>query len=483
MFACWIGLALGASAATKVAVIGDSISTGAAAENPATNGYPAVLDRLLGDDYDVRAFAIGGHTLVRKSRASLMWKPVYREALDFAPDLAVVMLGTNDSNSGGGDHWQYQADLETDLLAMVSDLRKSNPQVLIHIAGPPPMYPDKSGLGADRVANLTERHGRLAQIRERFGAIATKEPGVLIHDLARVFGPEETTDGVHPTTAGHAKLAAHLAEILTLEFDEGCRIGDELKSLGAKCGDFHGFERYDFRPAGLERDAIIVAPKQAAVGRPWIWRARFFGHQPALDLQLLDRGWHLAYVDVVDLYGGPEAMRIWDAFHRFATDRLGLSAKPVLEGMSRGGLPVFHWAIRHPDRVTAIYGDNPVCDFRTWPGGLDGSRGSKRDWVRLLAAWGLDKEQAKTHPQVADRLEPLAAAKVPVALVIGTADKVVPPAANAERVATRYEELGGPVKVWRKEGSRHHPHGLHPPDELRAFLIESWRTAQSRGGP
>ncbi len=472
--AIWLGLSLAALGATKVAVIGDSISTGAAAKNPKENGYPSQMGDLLGDGFQVQAFALGGHTLVRKSRGSLMRKPIYQKALDFAPDVAVIMLGTNDSNSGGGNHWQYQADLETDLMAMISDLRGSNPDVLIHIAGPPPMYPEKSGLKPDRIANLTERRGRLAEIRRRFAVVAAGEPKVLIHDLARAFEAEETTDGAHPTTEGHAKLAAHLAEILTMEFDEGCDAEAVLKKAGVttKVSDFGGYARYNFTLPGESCGAVIVAPKQAAVGRPWIWRARFFGHQPELDLQLLDRGWHVAYCDVGNLYGSESAMLRWDAMHEFVTQSLGFSTKPVLEGMSRGGLPIFNWGARHPERVSAIYGDNPVCDFRTWPGGDGGSR-SDGDWKRLLKVYGIDEAAAAGHDQVVDRLEPIAKAGIPVALVLGMKDHVVPPTQNGEAVATRYESLGGKVRVWRKPDDGHHPHGLHPADELRRFLVEA----------
>ena len=33
--------------------------------------------------------------------------------------------------------------------------------------------------------------------------------------------------------------------------------------------------------------------------------------------------------------------------------------KPILEGMSRGGLIVFNWAKQNPDKITAIYTPGP----------------------------------------------------------------------------------------------------------------------------
>ena len=152
----------------------------------------------------------------------------------------------------------------------------------------------------------------------------------------------------------------------------------------------------------------------------------------------------------------------------------GLSERPVLEGMSRGGLIVVNWAAANPTQVAAVYGDNPVCDFNSWPGGRNGKL-SQRDWDRCLKVYGITAEEAATHrqPCSAETLAPLAKAGVPIALVLGMADEVVPPAENGERLAAVYRKQGGPVKVWRKPGQGHHPHGLHPPDELVAFLVKA----------
>ena len=57
-----------------------------------------------------------------------------------------------------------------------------------------------------------------------------------------------------------------------------------------------------------------MVPKTAVEGRPWIWRARFFGHEPQADLALLEKGFHLTYCDVANLFGGN--------FRRFLTMEL-----------------------------------------------------------------------------------------------------------------------------------------------------------------
>jgi pimeloyl-ACP methyl ester carboxylesterase len=238
-----------------------------------------------------------------------------------------------------------------------------------------------------------------------------------------------------------------------------------------KQSTWNGYSRYDFKLPDEGANCIVVIPKKAAPGNPWIWRARFWGHQPALDLALLEKGFHLTYCEVGNLFGSPTAVKRWDAFYSWITKE-GLSAKPVLEGMSRGGLIITNWASANPGKVSAIYGDNPVCDFNSWPGGKNG-KFSKGDWERCLKTYGITAEAAARHRQPLSpaTLKPLAEKKVPFALVLGLADKVVPVAENGEALARNYEKLGGPVRVWRKPGKGHHPHGLQPPDELAAYLL------------
>jgi pimeloyl-ACP methyl ester carboxylesterase len=246
------------------------------------------------------------------------------------------------------------------------------------------------------------------------------------------------------------------------------------QSIEFKVSEWQGHARADFALPDDGAKCSVIAPKKAAEGSPWIWRARFFGHQPALDVGLLKAGWHVCYCDISNLYGSPKAVARWDKFHALATTKLGLAPKPVLEGMSRGGLIIFNWASANPDKVRAIYGDNPVCNFVSWPGGKNGKR-SDGDWKRCLAAYGIDEADAATTRQPRDEatLKPIAAAKIPVFLVLGEADKVVPVAENADPLAATYKNLGGPVRVWRKPGLGHHPHGLDPVAPLLEAILAS----------
>jgi len=237
-----------------------------------------------------------------------------------------------------------------------------------------------------------------------------------------------------------------------------------------KTSAWNGYERLDFTVAG--KAALLVKPKTAAPGKPWIWRTEFFGHEPQADIALLGKGYHVAYIDLQNQYGAPIAMKGMDDYHAHLTETYGLSKKAVLEGMSRGGLFAFNWAALRPQFVAGIYADAPVCDFKSWPGGKGKGPGSQGDWSNLLKVYGFSEEQALAYDKnPIDNLEPLAKAKIPVLAVIGDADEVVPVAENIDILEKRYLALGGKITVIRKPGCKHHPHSLPDPAPIVDFVI------------
>ncbi|APZ92417.1 alpha/beta hydrolase family protein [Fuerstiella marisgermanici] len=240
--------------------------------------------------------------------------------------------------------------------------------------------------------------------------------------------------------------------------------------FAGKKGQFQGFDRYDFVHDGTQ--CIVVVPKNAAPGKPWIWRARFFGHEPQADKALLEKGFHVVYAEVGGLFGSPKAVAIWDEFYRFLTEEHGFANKVALEGMSRGGLIIYNWAAKNPDKVSCIYADAPVCDFKSWPGGKGKGKGSPGDWQRCLKAYGLSEEQALSwRRNPIDNLKPLAKADVPLLHVVGAADVVVPVEENTAIIEQRYKELGGKITVISKAGVGHHPHSLKDPSPIVDFVV------------
>lgn len=217
---------------------------------------------------------------------------------------------------------------------------------------------------------------------------------------------------------------------------------------------------------------IVVVPHNVADGKPWVWRARFWGHEPTFDIEMLKRGYHIAYCRVVDLYGSPAAIERWNQFYDHLRSEHGFAKRPVLEGMSRGGLVVYNWAASNPDKVAAIYGDNPVMDFKSWPGGKGTSDGGEEDWAACLLAYGLTEQEAMEYRyNPIDNLELLAEAGIPIIHVVGDADTAVPVAENTGLAESRYKALGGVFEVIIKPGFGHHPHGLDDPTPIVEFVL------------
>ncbi len=216
------------------------------------------------------------------------------------------------------------------------------------------------------------------------------------------------------------------------------------------------YEVVEFELGG--RSCRIAKPIKAAPGKPWIWRCRFWGAFPSVDEVLLAEGWHVGYVDVANEFGGPEAIAAFEKFYDAAVSRYGLSKKPIMEGFSRGGLPATNWSILHPERVSGIYLDSAVLDIHSWPKGK-----ADAAWAKCLKAHQLTESNADAWEGPLSSLSRLIEARIPVMLVAGGADEVVPFQENTGIMEREFAESGGDITVIVKAASGHHPHSLHDP--------------------
>jgi arylsulfatase A-like enzyme len=227
------------------------------------------------------------------------------------------------------------------------------------------------------------------------------------------------------------------------------------------------------------RHTFVMSPEKpfgGAGGKPWIFYGPTLAPYPDkaeswMHQQFLDAGIAIAGIDVGEAYGSPHAFPHFEALYQEMVKR-GFSKKPALLGRSRGGLWVSSWAIAHPDRVSGIGGIYPVYDYTTYPG-----------VNRAAAAYGLGAdellaEQDKLNP--IKRASTLAKAKIPVFIIHGTDDKVVPLAANSAALEKAYadNDAADLIRVIKSEGQGHSfwP-GFFSCQELVDFL-----TAKSKSG-
>ena len=215
----FLGLAIGllgaatAAEPVRVACLGDSITFGSRSPDPATQSYPAQLQQLLGPGYVVKNLGKGGAT---------MWdgSPNYAAqqllaSVAFAPQVAVVMFGINDTRDAGVDYWNHFAEFEPDAVTVLETLlaAPSKPRILLCL--PTGGISDMSGMAAERTAVLTERIPRLVAVREKLRQVAARYAGrrVEVVDMdAATAGRRElyNADGVHFNPSGYR----HLAETL-----------------------------------------------------------------------------------------------------------------------------------------------------------------------------------------------------------------------------------------------------------------------------
>jgi pimeloyl-ACP methyl ester carboxylesterase len=240
----------------------------------------------------------------------------------------------------------------------------------------------------------------------------------------------------------------------------------------AKVSQWNGYEKLDFQFEN--RGALIVKPKTAAPGNPWIWRTEFFGHEPQADIALLGAGWRVAYFRISNMYGSPAAVDLMEKFHAHATTEHKLAKRVTLEGFSRGGLYAVNFAAAHPEKTAALYLDAPVLDIRSWPGGKGKSKGGANEWKQALSTYGLTEETAASfNGNPLDKTAILAKAKIPIICVCGDADKVVPYDENTKPFAEKIRKEGGVIEVIAKPGVDHHPHSLKDPKPIVDFLLKN----------
>lgn len=186
----------------SVCCIGDSITYGTGVANSReTDSYPALLGDLLGEQYTVYNYGVSGSTLMDDT-AKPYKDTGYLEAVQAeAPDVIVVMLGSNDSKQ---QNWQAE-EFERQYIALVEKLQEIKSHPKIYIATPPEAFAGEDGRVAYGIDNDVVEH----EIRNIVGEVA-EETGVNMIDIYSVTEnhPEYFTDGVHPNKAGNEILAA-----------------------------------------------------------------------------------------------------------------------------------------------------------------------------------------------------------------------------------------------------------------------------------
>ena len=113
----------------RVACIGDSITWGFTLLNPWKQSYPAQLQELLGDGYEVRNFGYNDASARFDADTPYVKKRIYKESLAWNPDIVLLMLGTNDTKTRNWDPDIFRRDYRK-IIESYSNL-PSHPRVIL----------------------------------------------------------------------------------------------------------------------------------------------------------------------------------------------------------------------------------------------------------------------------------------------------------------------------------------------------------------
>lgn len=220
---------------------------------------------------------------------------------------------------------------------------------------------------------------------------------------------------------------------------------------------YNGFRRLDFLFEG--REAVLIFPEQPNEDKNWLLKTEYFSAFPDFQIQMLHRGWHLAYIKNVTRWCLEEDLDLKKRFADYLHEAYGLYHKCVPVGMSCGGLIGVKFAAKYPECVSALYLDAPVMNFLSCPAGIGIAENAL--YQEFQDATGMTLSDLicyREHP--IDKMHLLLQNKIPIILVYGDSDTVVPYKENGALLEKYYKENGGTIVVIGKENCGHHPHSL-----------------------
>ena len=201
---------MGQAQRIKVACVGNSVTYGYGIENRETNCYPAQLQQMLGDAYEVENFGHSGATLLNKGYRPYTQQEAYQKALRFAGDYVIIHLGLNDTDPRAWPN--YRDDFVRDYLSLIESFRKANPRCKVWVC---------------RMTPISHRHPRFKSGTRDWYWMEQ----ALIEEIARIAGatlvdlqeglydrPDLLPDALHPNAEGAGILARTVYGALTGDY-------------------------------------------------------------------------------------------------------------------------------------------------------------------------------------------------------------------------------------------------------------------------
>lgn len=245
----------------RVACVGDSITFGSTIMNKEENSYPVLLDKMLGEDYQVQNFGMSGRTMLFNPAEAYIKTQHYKDMLEFKPDVVLICLGTNDSKITYRD---IASEYEADYNSMIDSISTALPDSRIILMTPPKAHNDITKFKID-AKYITES---IVPSVEKV-AFDNNLEIIDLHPIFADYVDYLMPDKVHPSAMGAALMVNRIHDYLTrpeVKYTFDATLSNPI--------NFHGFNSYEFEFDG--KMAKVAVPKKVAPGHPWLWRARFW---------------------------------------------------------------------------------------------------------------------------------------------------------------------------------------------------------------
>ena len=231
---------------------------------------------------------------------------------------------------------------------------------------------------------------------------------------------------------------------------------------------WEGYKCEEFEFDGMY--AIVVFPNVKPNGKLAL-KTEYFEFFTKMQTDLLDQGYHLAFIKNINRWGNDIDLARKSKFATFVSQKYNLSKKCVLIGLSCGGLYAIKFAGRYPEQVSVLYLDAPVVNILSCPCSMGANKNQPIPRKEMYDALGLDDISIlsyRDHPL--DYIPTLVENKLPIVMVYGDIDDVVPYNENGILLETAYKKAGLPIQIHCKPGCGHHPHCLDDNTEVLTFI-------------
>ena len=190
---------------TRIACIGDSLTWGFSLPDPRRLSYPALLQELLGTDYEVRNFGCNGASVRCDADLPYVETLAYGESRAWNPDIVLLMLGSNDATPWDWDVAAFRFDYER----LVTSYCELSTQPRVILIAPIRMF---------RVMGCTFGGLSLEILEEGVRSVIHEvggECGLPCIDLVGLFTDARYCyDGVHPNGEGTRLMAEEILSFL-----------------------------------------------------------------------------------------------------------------------------------------------------------------------------------------------------------------------------------------------------------------------------